>query len=121
MNGKTALAYLAFFGIIAAGLFITNMQGWERDERRSLEQVQADTHRAEYEKRAARGPYVVRRSELSSDEQIVHIAIPDPESGRPRLDTNCLVYRDREAGSSSMVCPGASGYDLVDDSARSHQ
>ena len=66
--------------------------------------------------RAARGPYIVRRSDLSPEEVLVQIAIPSTRwNGNPRLDTNCLVYRDTMSRSSSMVCPGADGYDLMDE------
>ncbi len=93
------------------------MQGWERDDRMSLERGQAVERSTEYKERAARGPYVVRRSDLSTDEELVQIAIPSAHwDGNPRLDTNCLVYRDLASRSSAMVCPGADGYDLTDDS-----
>ncbi len=92
--------YAAFFAVIIGGLAIVNMQGWERDDRPSLERRQAEKRSTEYKERADRGPYVVRRTDLSTDEELVHIAIPSVHwGGNPRLDTSCLVYRDLAGGS----------------------
>ena len=61
------------------------------------------------------GPDVVRRSDLSTEEQLVQIAIPSVHwDGNPRLDTNCLVYRDLASRSNAIVSPGTDGYDLMD-------
>jgi hypothetical protein len=109
------MAYLGLAAVIGVGFLSTNMQGWERDKRQAAGREETSKHRAEYHARAARGPYVVNRSALSADEELVHIAIPDRNSGRPIFDTNCLVYLNGR--SSSMVCPGAHGYDLTDNVA----
>ena len=77
--------------------------------------VEASERRAQYQERFARGPYVVRRSDLSPEEELVQIAIPSVHwNGNPRFDTNFLVYRDTMNRNSSMVCPGAYGYELTD-------
>ncbi len=47
------------------------MQGWERDDRLSLERNQVEKRSAEYKERLARGPYVVRRSDLSPEKELV--------------------------------------------------
>ncbi len=74
-----------------------------------------EKRRADYEECIARGPYVVRRSDLSPEEELVRIAVLITHwNGNPRLDTNCLVYRDTMNRNSSMVCPGAHGYELTD-------